>query len=140
MADGSGSRIQSRANYQVGDYIFRMNSSTASSHNLEPHESGRTYLVHSTVARTVNLPAPNAGVSYKFIVTDSTAASTINAEDTQLYGVFTDDNDSTNMAGSTTVTIGTSAAAGDWLEFISDGTYWFVKGQCQHASAGFTVS
>ena len=140
MANGSGIRIQSRANYQVGDYIFRMNSSTASSHNLEPHESGRTYLVHSTVARTINLPAPNAGVSYRFIVTDSTAASTINAESTQLYGVFTDDNDSTNLSGSTTVTIGTSARPGDWLEFISDGTYWFVKGQCQHESAGFTVS
>jgi hypothetical protein len=140
MADGKGARIKGRANYQDGEYIFRMNDSAASTHDLEPKESGRTYLVHSTVARTINLPAPKAGVCYKFIVTDSTAGSTINAESTQLYGVFTDDNDSTNISGSTTVTIGTSAAAGDWLELISDGTYWFVKGQCQHASAGFTVS
>ena len=139
MADGSGTKIKSRASYQVGDYIFRMNSSAVSTHNLEPHESGRTYLVHSTFARTVNLPAPKAGVNYKFIVTDATAASTINAESGQLYGLFTDDDDSTNISGSTTINIGTSAAAGDWLEFISDGSYWFVKGQCQHASAGFTV-
>ena len=140
MADGVGTKIGGKANYQTGEYIFKMNDSAASSHNLEIGDSGKTYLVHCSVARTINLPAPKAGVTYRFIVTDSTAASTINAESTQLYGVFTDDNDSTNMAGSTTITIGTSAAAGDWLEFISDGTYWFVKGQCQHASAGFTVS
>ena len=140
MADGSGTKIAGRANYQTGEYIFKMNSSAASTHNLEPGDSGKTYLVHCTVARTVNLPAPTSGVSYKFVVTDSSAESTINAESTQLYGVFTDDNDSTNMAGSTTITIGTSAALGDWLELVSDGTNWYVKGQCQHASAGFTVS
>ena len=140
MADGSGTKIAGRANYQTGEYIFKMDDAAASTHNLEMGDSGKTYLVHCTVARTINLPAPTAGVSYKFVVTDSTAASTINAESTQLYGVFTDDDDSTNMAGSTTVTIGTSAALGDWLEFISDGTNWYVKGQCQHASAGFTVS
>ena len=68
-----------------------MNDSSASSHNLEQGDSGKTYLVHCTVARTINLPAPTSGVTYKFIVTDSTAASTINAESTQLYGVFTGD-------------------------------------------------
>ena len=139
MADGSGTFVGTRGNFQVGEYIFKMNNSSASTHNLEVGDSGKTYLVHCTVARTINLPAPTAACSFKFIVTDSTAASTINAESTQLYGVFTDDNDSTNMAGSTTITIGTSAALGDWLEFISDGTNWYVKGQCQHASAGFTV-
>lgn len=139
MSDGTGSKSGGRANFQDGEYIFKMDSSTASTHNLEIGDSGKTYLVHCTVARTINLPAATAGASYKFIVTDSTAASTINAESGVMQGVFTDDNDSTNVANVTTINIGTSCAAGDWLHMVSDGTNWYVSGQCQHASAGFTV-
>ena len=139
MADGSGTKLAGRANFQDGEYVFKMDSSSASTHNLEIGDSGKTYLVHSTVARTINLPAATAGASYKFIVTDSTAASTINAESGVMYGLFTDDNDTTAVSGTTTINIGTSAAAGDWLSLVSDGTNWYVSGQCQHASAGFTV-
>ena len=139
MADGNGSKIGGQANFQNGEYIFKMNDSSASTHNLEMGDSGKTYLVHCTVARTINLPAASAGVSYKFIVTDSTAASTINAESGVIQGVFTDDNDSTAVSDTTIITIGTSAAVGDWLHLVSDGTNWYVSGQCQHASAGFTV-
>ena len=139
MADGVGTKIGGKANYQIGEYIFKMNDSAASSHNLEIGDSGKTYLVHCSVARTINLPAAAKGASYKFIVTDSTAASTINAESGVMYGLFTDDNDTTAVSGTTTINIGTSAAAGDWLSLVSDGTNWYVSGQCQHASAGFTV-
>ena len=139
MADGAGTKIGGQANFQGGEYIFKMNDSSASTHNLEINDSGKTYLVHCTVARTINLPAAKAGASYKFIVTDSTAASTINAESGVIQGVFTDDNDSTVVGNVTTINIGTSAAAGDWLSLVSDGTNWYVSGQCQHASAGFTV-
>ena len=139
MADGAGTFVGNRGNFQVGEYIFKMNNSSASTHNLEINDSGKTYLIHSTVARTINLPAAKAGASYKFIVTDSTAASTINAESGVIQGVFTDDNDSTNVSDTTTITIGTSAAVGDWVHLVSDGTNWYVSGQCQHASAGFTV-
>ena len=139
MADGSGAKVGGQANYQVGEYIFKMNDSSASTHNLEMGDSGKTYLVHCSVARTINLPAASAGVSYKFIVTDSTAASTINAESGVIQGLFTDDNDSTNVSDTTTINLGTSCASGDWLSLVSDGTNWYVSGQCQHASAGFTV-
>ncbi len=139
MADGAGTFVGNRGNFQVGEYIFKMNNSSASTHNLEINDSGKTYLVHNTFARTINLPAAKAGASYKFIVTDSTAASTINAESGVIQGVFTDDNDSTNVSDTTTITIGTSAAVGDWVHLVSDGTNWYVSGQCQHASAGFTV-
>jgi len=139
MADGSGTKIGGQANFQGGEYIFKMNSSSASTHNLEMGDSGKTYLVHCTVARTINLPAASAGVSYRFIVTDATAASTINAESGVIQGVFTDDNDSTAVSDTTTINIGTSGAVGDWLYLVSDGTNWYVSGQCQHASAGFTV-
>lgn len=139
MANGAGTKIGGKANYQVGEYIFKMDDGAASTHNLEIGDSGKTYLVHCTFARTINLPAASAGASYKFIVTNSDVASTINAESGVIQGVFTDDNDSTNVSNVTTINIGTNAAAGDWLGFVSDGTNWYVSGQCQHASAGFTV-
>ena len=139
MADGAGTKIGGQANFQGGEYVFKMNDSAASTHNLEMGDSGKTYLVHCTVARTINLPAASAGVSYRFIVTDATAASTINAESGVIQGVFTDDNDSTAVSDTTTINIGTSGAVGDWLYLVSDGTNWYVAGQWQHASAGFTV-
>ena len=139
MADGNGAKLASKASYESESYMFNMNDSSASSHALDMGDSGKTYLVHCTLARTINLPAATAGVSYKFIVTDSTAASTINAESGVIQGVVTDDNDSTNIANVTTINLGTSCAAGDWLHLVSDGTNYYVSGQCQHASAGFTV-
>jgi len=139
MANGSGTKKGGKANFQVGEYIFQMKDGSATTHNLEVGDSGKTYLVHCTRARTINLPAATAGVSFKFIVTDSTSASTINAESGVIQGVFTDDNDSTNVSDTTTINIGTSAAVGDWLSLVSDGTNWYLSGQCQHASAGFTV-
>jgi len=138
MADGNGLKIASRANYQRDTYVFSFNSGSASTHDLEIGDSGKTYLTHCTFARTINLPAPATGASYKFIVTNSTVASTINCESTQLYGVYTDAEGVTAVSGSTTVNINTAAALGDWLEFLSDGNNWYVRGQCA-ADNGFTV-
>ena len=35
MADGAGTFVGNRGNFQVGEYIFKMNDSSASTHNLE---------------------------------------------------------------------------------------------------------
>ena len=138
MADGSGTKMGGRGNYQVGDYIFKMDSASASSHALGPNDSGKTYLLHSTVARTITLPSPIAGCSFKFIVTDSTAASTIAATGNIIKGNVVADDDTDALDG-TTITVGTSADIGDHLELVSDGTYWYVSGHTAHASAGFTI-
>ena len=140
MADGSGTNNKARASYQSDSYIFTMDSSSASSHSLGMHDSGKTYLLESTVARTITLPAVKAGAKFKFIVTDSTAASTIaTSEGTALIkGNVVADNDTDSLDG-TTITVGTSADVGDHLELVCDGTYWYVSGHTAHASAGFTV-
>ena len=138
MANGPGSKIGSHANWQVGEYIFKMNNSAASSHSLGSNDSGKTYLLHSTVVRTITLPAPKAGVSYKFIVTDSTAVSTIAATGAYLKGSVVADNDTDSMAG-TTISCTADLVVGDHLEVVSDGTYWYVSGHTAHAT-GFTVT
>ena len=60
MADGSGTNQKSKASYQSGEYMFTMDSSTASSHTLGMNDSGNTYLLESPVARPITLPAVKA--------------------------------------------------------------------------------
>ena len=140
MADGSGTNNKARASYQSDSYIFTMDSSSASSHTLGMHDSGKTYMLENTVARTITLPAVKAGAKFKFIVTDSTAASTIaTSEGTSLIkgGILLATAWET-LAG-TTLTAATDAVVGDWVELICDGTYWYISGQSGHAN-GFTIA
>ena len=39
----------------------------------------------------------------------------------------------------TTITATTDNEVGDWIELVSDGTYWYISGQSGHAD-GFTVA
>jgi hypothetical protein len=141
MADGNGTNNKARASYQSDSYMFTMDNTTASSHSLGMKDSGKTYFLESTVARTITLPAVKAGLKFKFIVTNSDAASTITtSEGTALVkGNVVADNDTDSLDG-TTITVGTSADIGDNLTLVCDGTYWYASGHTAHASAGFTVA
>ena len=140
MADGSGTNNKARASYQSDEYMFTMDNATASSHTLGMHDSGKTYLLENTVARTITLPAVKSGAKFKFVVSDSTAASTIaTSEGTSLIkgGILLATAWET-LAG-TTLTASTSAVIGDWVELVCDGTYWYISGQSGHAN-GFTIA
>jgi len=140
MADGSGTNNKAKASYQSDSYIFTMDSSSASSHSLGAKDSGKTYILENTVARTITLPAVKAGAKFKFVVSDSTAASTIaTSEGTSLIkgGILLATAWET-LAG-TTLTASTSAVIGDWIELVCDGTYWYISGQSGHAN-GFTIA
>jgi hypothetical protein len=140
MADGSGTNNKAKASYQSDSYIFTMDSSSASSHSLGAKDSGKTYILENTVARTITLPAVKAGAKFKFVVSDSTAASTIaTSEGTSLIkgGILLATAWET-LAG-TTLTAATDAVVGDWVELVCDGTYWYISGQSGHAN-GFTIA
>jgi len=140
MADGSGTNNKAKASYQSDSYIFTMDSSSASSHTLGMKDSGKTYMLENTVARTITLPAVKAGLKFKFVVTDSTAASTIvTSEGTSLIkgGILLATAWET-LAG-TTLTAATDNVIGDWVELVCDGTYWYISGQSGHAN-GFTIA
>ena len=140
MADGSGTNNKSRASYQSDSYIFTMDSSSASSHSLGMHDSGKTYILENTVARTITLPAVKAGLKFKFIVSDSTAASTIvtNEGTSLIKGGILLATAWETLAG-TTLTAATDNVIGDWVELVCDGTYWYISGQSGHAN-GFTIA
>ena len=140
MADGSGTNNKAKASYQSDAYIFTMDDSSASSHSLGMKDSGKTYILENTVARTITLPAVKAGLKFKFIVSDSTAASTIvtNEGTSLIKGGILLATAWETLAG-TTLTAATDNVIGDWVEIVCDGTYWYISGQSGHAN-GFTIA
>jgi len=109
-------------------------------------ETGEVYFIdNSTHDVVVQLPSPRAGMYFKFIIAAGADASV------KILGITTGDADvdiqgTVRVAGANfDVTPSTSALtmaghdgalqAGDWLEFISDGTDWYVSGAMQTASS-----
>jgi hypothetical protein len=138
MANGNGTKLAGRANYGNGEYVFAMNDALASSHALEVGDSGKVFFVSNTVARTITLPAPSPGVYYKFIMTDTTTDSSIAATGNLIKGGAECGDAYLTLAG-TTIVLEAEGSVGDFLEFISDGTYWYVSGHGAN-DASFSVS
>ena len=140
MADGSGTNNKAKASYQSDSYMFTMDKATASSHTLGAKDSGKTYFLESTVARTITLPAVKAGLKFKFIATDTTADSSIaTSEGTALLKGGAECGDAYLTLAGTTIIVEAAGTIGDHLEFICDGTYWYVSGHGAH-DASFSVS
>ena len=140
MADGSGSKLVSKASYQAAEYVFTMDSSAASSHVLDMGDSGKTYFIESTVARTITLPAVKAGVKFKFIMSDTTADSSIaTSEGTALLKGGAECGDAYLTLAGTTIVCELAGSVGDWLELVCDGTYWYLSGHGAH-DASFSVT
>jgi len=140
MADGNGTKLAGKASYQEGAYMFNMNDASASTHTLEMGDSGKTYMLYSTVARTITLPAVQAGLQFKFIATDTTADSSIATnEGTALLKGGAEAGDAYLTLAGTTIIVEAAGSVGDHLDFICDGTYWYVSGHGTHA-ASFSVS
>jgi len=140
MADGSGTKLASRASNEEGAYMFNMNSSSASSHTLDMGDSGKIYMLYSTVARTITLPAVSAGLKFKFIATDTTADSSIaTSEGTALIKGGAECGDAYLTLAGTTIIVEAAGSVGDHLDFICDGTYWYVSGHGTH-DASFSVT
>ena len=140
MADGSGTKLAARASNEDGAYMFNMNDSSASSHTLDMGDSGKVYMLYSTVARTITLPAVSAGLNFKFIATDTTADSSIvTSEGTALIKGGAECGDAYLTLAGTTIIVEAAGSVGDHLDFICDGTYWYVSGHGTH-DASFSVS
>ena len=140
MADGSGTKLAARASNEDGAYMFNMNDSSASSHTLDMGDSGKIYMIYSTVARTITIQAVSAGLKFKFIMTDTTADSSITtSEGTALLKGGAECGDAYLTLAGTTIVLEAAGAVGDHLDLICDGTYWYVSGHGSH-DASFSVS
>ena len=119
---------------------------------LTAADSGKIIMADATGAGgevDIALPAPVAGLNYKFIVKEDTPTEDIKivATGAIVYGVImvyfieagTTVDNVVLAAGSTNVLIDQTAKKGDWLDFYCDGTNWFVRGGGSVTGA-FTVS
>jgi hypothetical protein len=112
-----------------------------------PDESGKTFFLHLAGGFAVTLPAPVAGLRYKFIVkTAPTTAYTIATADSAniIVGgvneleVDTGDDGPSSSTGDLITFVANTALAGDYVDLISDGTSWFLSGQTR-ADGGITI-
>lgn len=100
-------------------------------------DSGKTILLDA-VGEEILLPAPTAGLHYKFIVTVDVATSawTIVATGALIFGSVTEAGLVQLSNAETTITIvHTKAIKGDWITLESDGTNWYLAGQLSVAAS-----
>jgi hypothetical protein len=104
-------------------------------------DSGKTIFLDA-IGEAILLPAPLAGINYKFIVTAAVATTswTVAATGALINGSVTEAGLVQLLAAETTITIVfTKSIAGDWFTLESDGTSWFCAGQLSVA-ASFTTA
>jgi hypothetical protein len=145
---------QNKADELLDDYSNGLRSigrtlPLAADSTLTSDDSGKIIFVDATGAAgevDIALPAPSAGLYFKFICTEDTPSHDVKivATGTIVYGIImvqsdTNEDNSVVAAGSTNVLFDTTCKKGDWVEFVSDGTSWFIKGMGTVQGA-FTVS
>lgn len=116
----------------------------AAANVITADESGKTFFLNLAGGFASTLPAPAAGLRYKFVVSVSpTTAYTIvtNASANIIKG------GAIELAGTASpyinngdliTFVANTAVVGDWVEVISDGTSWFLAGMCS-ADGGITL-
>lgn len=122
-----------------GNYINKVTVLDAT-YTVTAAETGTTFILSDTTEFATTLPAPAAGLRYRFIVgaAPSGANYTVvtNGNATIIQGAVVVNGASVLGANEDTITFAASAAVvGDWVEVISDGTNWYVSGIGSAASS-----
>lgn len=109
-------------------------------------ESGKTFYLSLAAGFTSTLPAPAAGLRFRFIVkTAPTGAPYViatNGGDNVLYGMMLERAGGAGVSGAARDTfnfVHNQSIIGDWVEMYSDGTNWYYFGMVDVA-AGNTVA
>lgn len=101
-------------------------------------ESGTTYFLNAAAGFASTLPAPAAGLKFRFVIGATPVTSTghtivtnggsnliqgqVNSVPVDDAGLRADDEDTITF-------VANQALEGDWVELVSDGTNWYVSGQ-----------
>lgn len=115
-------------------------ATVAATKTVTAAESGSTFFLNHATEFVTTLPAPAAGLHYRFVCANApeTASYTIvTASSANLFagsvstaqdagGTSASDDD-----GDTITFVDSKAVVGDWVEVVSDGTTWFVSGNCK---------
>jgi hypothetical protein len=119
----------------------------AAANVITASESGKTFYLALAGGFASTLPAPAAGLKYKFIVAVApTTAYTIATNDgANLFRggineleVDTGDDGPYSAVGDLISFVANIAVVGDWVSVESDGTNWYITGQT-NADGGVTI-
>ena len=111
-------------------------------------DNGTTFFLGLAGGFTVTLPAPAAGLRFKFIVSVAPTTAYIivtnGGADIMIGGINELEVDTTedgpyDANADTFNFVASVAVVGDWVEMISDGTSWYYTGQT-NADGGVTTS
>lgn len=124
---------------QFKNFLVKPRTLTATT-TLTEVDSGKTIFLNSATEFAVTLPKVKAGLNFKFVVKAAPSGASytiVAANQNTMYGqIYTSDVNSEtdadyNIYAASTITFADSTAqAGDSVELVSDGTYWYVKGFC----------
>lgn len=112
-------------------------------------ESGKTFFLNSATEFASTLPAPAAGLVFRFVVTAAPAGASYTVGTNaaaevmigQVYGSDGADADSETTAGATTLTfVDGASVAGDSADFFCDGTNWYVRAFTNLGGTGITFT
>lgn len=113
-------------------------------------ENGKTFYLNAAAGFASTLPAPAAGLRFRFVVqtapTGGTGYTVLTASSANIFvgsiGISTIDDTvdgSSDGDGDTITFVNDAAVAGDWVDVESDGTSWFVRGHGLLAT-GITIT
>lgn len=112
---------------------------------ITANESKKVFFLSLAGGFTSTLPAPAAGLRFRFIVKTAPTTAyviTTNAGANIMYGMMEERAGTAGVAGAACDTlnlVANQAKIGDWVEFDSDGTNWYYHGMVDVA-AGTTVA
>jgi len=99
-------------------------------------ENGTTFLLSGVVGYAITLPSPAAGLRYSIVVQDLFATTdwVLTSASANMQGNVMEAGAIQAVAGATTINLelGTDTI-GDYIDVISDGTSWFVRGSFTQA-------
>ena len=109
--------------------------SVSSATTLTSADSGKKILLDGSAANVVTLPAAQAGLEYKVILTATGNAPTVVSDSSaniMVGTVLSATNDAAQAiqsdADADTITFVNGGVPGDYCDLFSDGTNWFVYG------------
>lgn len=112
--------------------------------NLSDGSSGKTFFMDNAAGITATLPEPANGLEYTFIVKTAPTGASYRIQTTSAAGVIygtineTVDADAGTVQGASAKSfVSGSALVGDWMNFKSDGTNWYINASTQ---ANFGIS
>ncbi len=117
----------------------------ATAYTIQPTENHKTFFLGLVGGFTVTLPPPFMGGLFRFCVQVAPTTAyiiTTHAGANVIYGMFYERAGGAGVAGAARDTqnfVASQSIIGDWAEYWSDGTNWYVHGMVD-VSAGVTFA